>query len=43
MSNFRIGWAEANITPDKKVSLIGQFADVRITASNTWALYGELS
>ncbi len=27
MSNFRIGWAEANITPDKKVSLIGQFAE----------------
>ena len=24
-------------------SLIGSFADVKITASNTWALYGELS
>ena len=23
-------------------ALIGQFADVRITASNTWALYGEI-
>ena len=23
-------------------SLVGQFADVRITGSNTWALYGEL-
>ena len=23
-------------------SLVGSFADVRITASNTWALYGEL-
>jgi len=23
-------------------SLIGQFAEVRITASNTWALYGEV-
>ena len=24
-------------------SLVGQFADVTITAGNTWALYGELS
>ena len=24
-------------------ALIGQFAEVTITASNTWALYGELS
>ena len=23
-------------------ALIGQFADVTITASNTWALYGEI-
>jgi len=23
------------------VSLIGQFVDVKITDSNTWALYGE--
>ena len=23
-------------------SLVGQFADVTITASNTWALYGEI-
>ena len=27
MSNLRIGWAEKNITPDKKVSLYGQFAE----------------
>ncbi len=27
MSNFKIGWSEASITPDKKVSLIGQFAE----------------
>ena len=24
-------------------ALIGQFAEVTITSSNTWALYGELS
>jgi tRNA-2-methylthio-N6-dimethylallyladenosine synthase len=24
------------------LSLIGQFVNVRITASNTWALYGEM-
>lgn len=27
MSNFMIGWSEINITPDKKVSLAGQFAE----------------
>ena len=27
MSQFRIGWAEVSITPDKKVSLCGQFAE----------------
>ena len=27
MSQFRIGWAEADITPAKKVSLVGQFAE----------------
>ena len=27
MSNFKIGWAEKSITPDKKVSLVGQFAE----------------
>ena len=27
MSNFRIGWAEVDITPDKPVSLVGQFAE----------------
>lgn len=27
MSNIKIGWAETNITPDKKVSLAGQFAE----------------
>ena len=25
MSNFKIGWSEVSITPDKKVSLVGQF------------------
>lgn len=27
MSNLKIGWAETDITPDKKVSLFGQFAE----------------
>ena len=27
MGHFQIGWAEADITPDKKVSLVGQFAE----------------
>ena len=27
MSTIKIGWAEENITPDKKVSLAGQFAE----------------
>ena len=27
MSNIRIGWSEISITPDKKVSLVGQFAE----------------
>ncbi len=27
MGQFRIGWAEVDITPDKKVSLVGQFAE----------------
>ena len=27
MSQYRIGWAEASITPAKKVSLVGQFAE----------------
>ena len=27
MGNFRIGWAETDITPEKKVSLVGQFAE----------------
>ena len=27
MSKIKIGWAEANITPNKKVSLAGQFAE----------------
>ena len=27
MSNFKLGWAEKSITPDKKVSLVGQFAE----------------
>ena len=27
MSNFMIGWAEVDITPSKKVSLVGQFAE----------------
>ncbi len=27
MSQFRIGWAEHSITPEKKVSLVGQFAE----------------
>lgn len=27
MNNLRIGWAEVSITPDKKVSLVGQFAE----------------
>ena len=27
MAKVKIGWAEENITPDKKVSLIGQFAE----------------
>ena len=27
MSNLKIGWSEINITPDKKVSLVGQFAE----------------
>lgn len=27
MSHFMIGWAEADITPAKKVSLVGQFAE----------------
>lgn len=27
MPTFRIGWAEENITPEKKVSLVGQFAE----------------
>ena len=27
MGQFRIGWAEVDITPEKKVSLVGQFAE----------------
>lgn len=27
MNNLKIGWAEVSITPDKKVSLVGQFAE----------------
>ena len=27
MSNLKIGWAETSITPDKKISLYGQFAE----------------
>ena len=27
MSNIKIGWSEISITPDKKISLIGQFAE----------------
>ena len=27
MSNIKIGWSEINITPDKKISLVGQFAE----------------
>lgn len=27
MSHFQVGWAEYSITPDKKVSLAGQFAE----------------
>ena len=27
MGQFRIGWAEVDITPDQKVSLVGQFAE----------------
>ncbi len=27
MSTLKIGWSEVNITPDKKVSLVGQFAE----------------
>ena len=27
MSKLLIGWSEANITPEKKVSLEGQFAE----------------
>lgn len=27
MSRIKIGWAETNITPDKKISLVGQFAE----------------
>ena len=27
MSHFQIGWAEYSLTPDKKVSLVGQFAE----------------
>ena len=27
MSHFLIGWAESDITPEKKVSLVGQFAE----------------
>ena len=27
MSNLKIGWSEISITPDKKVSLAGQFAE----------------
>ena len=27
MSNFKIGWSEQSLTPDKKVSLVGQFAE----------------
>ncbi len=27
MSKLRIGWSEVNITPDKKISLAGQFAE----------------
>ena len=27
MSKLKIGWSEINITPDKKVSLAGQFAE----------------
>ena len=27
MSKIRIGWAETNITPEKKISLQGQFAE----------------
>ena len=27
MNKFKIGWAEVSITPDKKISLLGQFAE----------------
>ena len=27
MSTLKIGWSEVNITPDKKISLAGQFAE----------------
>ena len=27
VGSFRIGWAEVDITPEKKVSLVGQFAE----------------
>ena len=27
MSKLQFGWAESNITPDKKISLAGQFAE----------------
>mgnify|MGYP001305377686 FL=1 len=27
MSKLKFGWAEQSITPDKKVSLAGQFAE----------------
>ena len=27
MSNIKIGWSEISITPDKKISLVGQFAE----------------
>ena len=27
MSNLKIGWAEVDITPEKKVALDGQFAE----------------
>ena len=27
MGQFRIGWVETDITPEKRVSLVGQFAE----------------
>lgn len=27
MSTIKVGWSEVNITPDKKISLVGQFAE----------------